>query len=108
MSNERKHFWESHEEIDVAMYAEVLVAIFRYLDENIGLSLFRKCLEPERSDAVKTVALRACLTLVKEADRFPWQKPIARLQELAGPRIRDMWNVRLLAEKYLCDRVDYR
>jgi hypothetical protein len=89
------------------MYAEVLVAIFRYLDEPIGLSLFQKCLEPERSEAVKTVALRACLTLVKEVDRFPWQRSIARLQDLAGPRIRDIWNVRVFAEKCLHCGVDY-
>ena len=38
--------------------------------------LFNICLEPERSEAVKTCVIRACLTLAQDAARFHWQKPL--------------------------------
>ncbi|KAG6919754.1 hypothetical protein DXG01_001588 [Tephrocybe rancida] len=62
----RKPFWESPDEIDVALYAEAMVAVYRFLPEEDALSLFAICVEPERSEAVKLCAVRACLTLVQE------------------------------------------
>ncbi|KAG5648701.1 hypothetical protein DXG03_000048 [Asterophora parasitica] len=52
----RKPFWDSSEDIDVAIYAEALVAIFRNIPEDEALSLFSVCVEPERSEAVKLCA----------------------------------------------------
>lgn len=66
-SNEKKKpFWESEESIDVAMFSEVLVAVYRFLDPEEGMALFCLCLDPERSEAVKTCAVRACLILALE------------------------------------------
>lgn len=62
----RKPFWESNDEIDISIYAEALVAIFRFLPEEDSIPLFSVCLEPERSEAVKTCAVRACITLAQE------------------------------------------
>ena len=59
----QKPFWDSFDEIDVAAYAEALVAVFRFLSEEESLSLFLDCLEPERSDAVKICAIKAATTL---------------------------------------------
>ncbi|GLB34218.1 putative GTPase-activator protein for Ras-like GTPases [Lyophyllum shimeji] len=84
----RKPFWESDDEIDVAMYAEALVAVFRFLPEEDALSLFSTCVEPERSEAVKLCAVRACLTLVQEAERVKWQKPLDKLEDIMAPRLR--------------------
>jgi hypothetical protein len=63
----QKPFWDSFDEIDVATYAEALVAVFRFLPEEESISLFLDCLEPERSDAVKICAIKAATTLSIEA-----------------------------------------
>ncbi|KAF4620069.1 hypothetical protein D9613_004830 [Agrocybe pediades] len=86
----RRPFWESYEDIDIALYADALVAIFRLLPLEESLPLFQECVEPERSDAVKTVVARACLTLVQEASIFPWQKPFDGLQIAISGRFRDI------------------
>jgi hypothetical protein len=59
----QKPFWDSFDEIDVATYAEALVAVFRFLPEEESIPLFLDCLEPERSDAVKICAIKAATTL---------------------------------------------
>lgn len=62
----QKPFWESAEDIDITLYAEALVAIYRFLPLDDALPLFVSCVEPERSEAVKICAVRALLTLVQE------------------------------------------
>ncbi|KAG6811909.1 hypothetical protein H0H92_005307 [Tricholoma furcatifolium] len=84
----RKPFWECPDEIDVALYAEALVAIYRYLPEEDVLPLFSICVEPERSEAVKLCAVRACLTLVQEASRCRWQRPLHKLEDMMCARLR--------------------
>ncbi|PPR04649.1 hypothetical protein CVT24_011867 [Panaeolus cyanescens] len=86
----RKPFWDSHEDIDVALYADALVAIYRFLPDEDAITLFQQCMEPERSDPVKTCAIRACLTLVQDAPRFSWQKSFERLAVTTAPRCRDI------------------
>jgi neurofibromin 1 len=54
----------------VSVYAQALTMIFRFLPEEDSLPLFEECLMPERSDAVKLCAVRACLTLVQEVILF--------------------------------------
>lgn len=66
MTPGKKPFWETTEDIDIALCAEAIVSTFRFLPEDDYLPLFSVCVEPERSEAVKTCALRACLTLVQE------------------------------------------
>ncbi|KAJ7265356.1 hypothetical protein B0H12DRAFT_1201035 [Mycena haematopus] len=61
----QKPFWD-FDEIDVAVYAQALTMIFRFLQEEDSIPLFEECLLPERSDAVKLCVVRACLTLVQE------------------------------------------
>jgi len=66
----QKPFWESGDEIDVAMYSEALVTIFRFLPNEESLPLFTTCLEPERPESVKICAVKACLTLSLEVCHF--------------------------------------
>ncbi|PFH50162.1 hypothetical protein AMATHDRAFT_80979 [Amanita thiersii Skay4041] len=87
----RKAFWDSYDDIDIALYAEALVAVYRFLPDEDALPLFTNCLRADRSDAVKTCVVRACLTLVQDSNRVPWQKPIDKLQEAVSRRLRDLF-----------------
>ncbi|KAJ2930404.1 hypothetical protein H1R20_g6694, partial [Candolleomyces eurysporus] len=86
----RKAFWDNSEEIDVALYADALVAIFRFMPEEDSIPIFMECIEPERSEAVKTCVIRATLTLVNEASRLPSQKSLDRLRDSIARRFRDV------------------
>lgn len=72
------------------MYAEALVTIYRFLPQEDSLPLFEVCLEPDRSEAVKTCAVRACITLAEEASRIKWQKPLDKLEDVLRPRLRNI------------------
>jgi len=50
----------------VALYADVLVVVYRFLSPEESVPLIKEWLEPTRSDAVKLCAVRACLTLAQE------------------------------------------
>jgi hypothetical protein len=52
------------------------VAVYRFLPVEDSGPLFKTCLEPERSEPVKACVIRACLTLIQDAARFHWQKPL--------------------------------
>lgn len=93
----RRPFWESQDDIDVALYAEALVAIFRFLPFEDSTQVFRACMETERSDPVKTCAIRACLTLVQDAHRFPYQKRLYELADSVSARCREILKVRRLS-----------
>ncbi|KAJ6460124.1 hypothetical protein C8R47DRAFT_1161242 [Mycena vitilis] len=82
----QKIFWDL-EEIDVAVYAQALTMIFRFLPEEDSIPLFEECLLPERSDAVKLCVVRACLTLAQEASIIPWQKSLDKLIVAVAPRL---------------------
>ncbi|KAF8165773.1 hypothetical protein B0H34DRAFT_794124 [Crassisporium funariophilum] len=86
----RKPIWESYDDIDIALYADALVAIFRFLPHEDAVPLFQTCLEPERSEPIKTCVIRACLTLVQEGHRFRWQKSINYLAESVASRCREI------------------
>ncbi|KAF5369620.1 hypothetical protein D9757_010458 [Collybiopsis confluens] len=92
----RKSFWEYGEEVDVALWAEVLVSIYRFLPREESHRLFLVCFEPERSDAVKLCAVRACLTLTQEALQFPWQKPLEELEKEIAPRLRQLFKTAVI------------
>jgi neurofibromin 1 len=62
----QKLFWDSVDEIEVATYSAALVTVFRFLSEDQSIPLFLACIEPERSEAVKVCAVKACSTLVAE------------------------------------------
>lgn len=91
-SHTPKPFWESSDAIDVAMYAEALVVMYRFLSVEDALPLFVVCVEPERSAAVKTCAVRACLTLAEEASRIKWQKPLDKLEDAMRVRFRNIFH----------------
>lgn len=61
-----KAFWESPDEIDVALIADALATIFRFLPQNDSVPIIMQALQPEMSDAVKISAIKACITLVTE------------------------------------------
>ncbi|CAL1700085.1 unnamed protein product [Somion occarium] len=65
-------FWATLEDIDVALMGDALVTIYRFLPPADILPIFHRCLEPTRSDAVKTAVVKACITLVTEANALPW------------------------------------
>ncbi|GAW06426.1 ras gtpase activator [Lentinula edodes] len=87
----QKAFWEYCEDINVALWAEALVSVYRFLPKEDTHYIFSLCLEPERSDAVKLCAVRACLTLVQEVALFPWQDPLDDLQKVVAPRLRQLY-----------------
>ncbi|TFY83118.1 hypothetical protein EWM64_g893 [Hericium alpestre] len=66
-------FWECGGEIDIAMFADALVTLYRLAGPDEALEAFKTCLEPERSDAVKLCAVKACMTLGVEARQIRWQ-----------------------------------
>ncbi len=43
-----------------------MVALYRFVPPEESLPLFLFCLRPEKSDAIKTMAVKACLTLAQE------------------------------------------
>ena len=55
-----------------------------------SVPLFKICLEPERSEPVKTCVVRACLTLVQDVTRFHWQKPLDQLATWVAKRNREI------------------
>ncbi|KAF7432844.1 Ras GTPase activating protein ira2 [Pleurotus ostreatus] len=88
---QRKPFWETFEEVDIAIFSEALVAVFRFCSEEDALQIFSACLEPERSDAVKTIAVRACLILALEGKRISSQRSLQGLERYCAPRFRRMF-----------------
>ncbi|KAJ6560168.1 hypothetical protein B0H19DRAFT_1376000 [Mycena capillaripes] len=82
----QKPFWDL-DEIDVAVYAQALTMIFRFLPEEDTIPLFEECLMPERAEAVKLCVVRSCLTLVQEASLLPWQKSLDNLIRALAPRL---------------------
>ena len=61
-----KPFYETSDMIDVDLYADALVAIYRFSHAVAVKTIFPACISPDRSDAVKTCVLKACLSLVTE------------------------------------------
>ena len=64
--NGTKPYWEWTEEIDVAIIADILVTLFRYLADDEVIPFFKLSLEPERSDAVKICTVKACITIIED------------------------------------------
>lgn len=76
------------------MYAEAMVAVYRFMGMEEALIMFDHCMEPERSDAAKTAGIRAALTICQDVARFPWQKSPTDLITQLAPRVRDVLRVR--------------
>lgn len=85
-----KPFYESHEPIDVNLYADVLVAIYRFLPQEMSRNVFLTCLNSE-SDAVKSVVVRSLVTLVSEAKKFHAQPPIEPLYSVFATKLRVLY-----------------
>jgi hypothetical protein len=66
------------------------VALYRFLPVEDSGPLFQICLEPERSEPVKTCVIRACLTLVQDAGLFHWQKPLDQPATWVATRSREI------------------
>ena len=64
-------FWASQDPIDVNLYADLIVAIWRFDNPGAVRDVFPICLALERSDAVKATAVRALVTIVSEVGSFP-------------------------------------
>jgi len=89
-SGSRPQFWDSYDDIDVALFADALSAIYRFLPLEGSTPLFQVCMNPEHSEAVKACAVRAGLTQIHEAPRFKWQKSARDLSIIINPRCRDI------------------
>ena len=64
-------FWECPDDIDVAMLSDAMAALYRFLPEEESIPIFQQCVEPDRSEAVKICAVKACLTLIVDVlERF--------------------------------------
>ncbi|KAH9030143.1 hypothetical protein EDB85DRAFT_1456161 [Lactarius pseudohatsudake] len=87
----QRPFWESPDEIDVTIFADALVALYRFSPLADVLPLFKTCLEAERSDAVKLVAIKASVTLSVEARAISWQPSIGPLFEALAGRFRTIF-----------------
>jgi neurofibromin 1 len=61
----KKPFWDA-DEIDVAVISSALVAIYRFLPEEEALEMFKSCMEPEQSSAVRLCVIQACIMLTAE------------------------------------------
>ena len=61
-----KPFWESTDEVDVALVSDALVTLFRFLPTSESTPIILQALQPEMSDAVKISAVKALITLVTE------------------------------------------
>ncbi|KAH8096624.1 hypothetical protein BXZ70DRAFT_945419 [Cristinia sonorae] len=83
----QKPFWDCPDEIDVALIGDALVTLFRFLPASEAIPIFVKCMEPEQSDAVKICVVKACLTLITDAPRLPWQHSLAELKSVLASRI---------------------
>ena len=64
-------FWECPDEIDVAVLADVLAALYRFLPPEESIPIFLHCFEPERSEAVKICVVKACLNLIMDVSGQP-------------------------------------
>lgn len=91
-----KPFYETTEMIDVDLYADALVAIYRFSHSTAIDTVFPACIVPERSDAVKTCVMKACLTIATEVNQYPHDGPcsglltlqtIHRVERLGGNRL---------------------
>jgi hypothetical protein len=80
----RRPFWESPDEIDVTIFADALVALYRFSPLDDVLPLFQTCLEAERSDAVKLVAIKASVTLSVEVRDIYSIEASWSINELSG------------------------
>ncbi|KAH9981838.1 hypothetical protein BJV74DRAFT_778311 [Russula compacta] len=87
----QRPFWESPDEIDVTIFADALVALYRFSPLDDALPLFQTCLEAERSDAVKLVAIKASVTLSVDARAISWQPAITPLFEHLAGRFRTIF-----------------
>ncbi|THH31919.1 hypothetical protein EUX98_g2275 [Antrodiella citrinella] len=88
----QKPFWDCPDEIDVALIGDALVTLFRFLPSGEALPVFLKCMEPEQSDAVKICAVKACITLLTEANRLPWQQSLDELKAVIAGRISSVFS----------------
>jgi hypothetical protein len=66
----------------VTIFADALVALYRFSPLADVLPLFKTCLEAERSDAVKLVAIKASVTLTVEVRYSVYVKN--QVYEIAG------------------------
>lgn len=58
--------WDVRDEIDMQVMRDSLVAFWHFLPEEEALSIFKICLEPERSDGMKLCVVLALRLLVLE------------------------------------------
>ncbi|KAG8886533.1 Ras GTPase activating protein ira2 [Tulasnella sp. 331] len=81
-------FYETTEMIDVDLYADALVAIYRFNHAVAIDTIYPACMALERSDAVKTCVLKACLMVVTEASKIQSQPRASALFPVIAHRTR--------------------
>ena len=65
-ARDKRPFFESLDHVDVSLYADAIAVLAHFVSLGEFEELLGACLEPERSDTVKIVAIKTCMTLVKE------------------------------------------
>ncbi|KXN87068.1 Neurofibromin [Leucoagaricus sp. SymC.cos] len=66
----RSSVWEA-DEIDIVLYANIFVTVYRFLAPEELVPLIKEWLEPIHSDAVKICTVHACLSLAQEVRHSP-------------------------------------
>jgi hypothetical protein len=79
--------------IDVDLYADALVAVYRHSPQR-SQRIIRTWLEPQRSEAVKLCVVRAAMTLVVETAVFPWQPSLTPMLQVSTKRLNLILRVR--------------
>lgn len=62
-NKDQRPFFETVEPIDISLHSDLLTGLARFLPEEEFQQLLHECLEPDRSDAVKLVAVKALIIL---------------------------------------------
>ncbi|KAH7098759.1 hypothetical protein BKA62DRAFT_711739 [Auriculariales sp. MPI-PUGE-AT-0066] len=77
-------FWDDLDHtLDVGLYSDCLVTMYRYDPVNAIQHAFIPALHATRSETVKAIAVKACLTLALEKRAFPHQPSMEPLYDLA-------------------------
>ncbi|KAL5507799.1 IRA2 [Sanghuangporus vaninii] len=79
-AQDQRPFFESSEPIDVSLHADLIVGLTRFVSEDDYLRVIHACTEPEQSDAVKLVAVKALIILSQQASKWPHLKPVRNEQ----------------------------
>ncbi|KZS91243.1 hypothetical protein SISNIDRAFT_487571 [Sistotremastrum niveocremeum HHB9708] len=84
-------FYQDTESLDVCLYSDALATLYRHDYDDAVTNVFRACLRPETSEAVKMTVVRACLSLCRHESQPGFEVNLAPLYQIVAPRLRDIF-----------------